>query len=273
MGSAAPCTGGGDDDRDDIVFAVGTSDTTPPTITLTSPANGATVSGTITLAATATDNLSMNRVEFYVDGVLRGTDTTSPYSVSFDTTTVGNGAHNWYGKAFDSSGNSTTSAVRNFTVNNVSPPQLVSNGGFETTISPWVLTGDATWTNSGGAHGGTGLVALAGVDGVFTANVNQVVTIPSSSPANLTFWLNVTTDEYDSTPYDYFYVEVWDQWGGSQLGTLGTFSNMDQNPPGVYAQKSFSMAAWRGQTVELRFSATTDYSLSTTFNVDDVSLK
>src|SRR5436190_17227007 len=54
-------------------------DTIPPTTSITSLANGATVSGTISVTASASDNVGVTKVEFYVDGALQTTDTTSPY--------------------------------------------------------------------------------------------------------------------------------------------------------------------------------------------------
>jgi hypothetical protein len=101
----------------------------------------------------------------------------------------------------------------------------------------------------------------------------QTVTIPSAAPANLTFWLNVTSSETTtSTQYDRLFVEVRNT-GGTLLGTLGTYSNLNKGTAGVYSQKSFSMASWRGQTVRVQFRQTNDSSLPTTFRVDDVSLK
>lgn len=103
-------------------------DTQQPTISLTSPANGATVSGTTTLAATAADNGTLQRVEFLVDGSVVATDLNSPYSASWNTVPVAAGSHAISAKAFDSCGNSRTSAVVNVTVNNAPPnvpPQVV----------------------------------------------------------------------------------------------------------------------------------------------------
>jgi hypothetical protein len=60
---------------------------------------------------------------------------------------------------------------------------------------------------------------------------------------------------------------------GTLLGTLATYSNADETTPGNYSQKSFSLASWSGQTVRLQFRATTDFSLPTSFRIDDVSLK
>ena len=71
----------------------GGGDTTAPTTSITAPANGATVSGTTSVTASASDNVGVTKVEFWLDGALQSTDTTSPYSWSWNTTTVANGSH------------------------------------------------------------------------------------------------------------------------------------------------------------------------------------
>jgi len=59
------------------------SDTTPATVTITSPEDGATVSGTILVTASASDNVGVVRVRFRLDGVNLGArDTSAPYAVS-----------------------------------------------------------------------------------------------------------------------------------------------------------------------------------------------
>jgi len=60
----------------------GAGDSVAPTVSITSPANGAIVArrSTITITATASDNVGVTRVEFLVDGALQCTDTTAPYS-------------------------------------------------------------------------------------------------------------------------------------------------------------------------------------------------
>src|SRR2546421_698996 len=69
-------------------------DTTPPTVALTAPAPAATVSGTVTVSATATDNVGVVGVQFKLDGVSLGAeDTAAPYSIAWDTTLVAPGAH------------------------------------------------------------------------------------------------------------------------------------------------------------------------------------
>ncbi len=105
-------------------------DTTPPTVSITAPANGATVSGTTSVTASASDNVGVSKVEFYLDGALQSTDTASPYAWSWNTTTATNGAHTLTSMAYDAAGNSATSAAVNVTVNNVAdttPPTAPAN--------------------------------------------------------------------------------------------------------------------------------------------------
>lgn len=98
------------------------ADTTAPTVSLTSPTAGATLSGTTTLSANASDNVGVTKVEFYVDGTLRSTDTVSPYTVSFDTTALTNASHSFTARAYDAANNNTNSAAVSATVNNVAAP-------------------------------------------------------------------------------------------------------------------------------------------------------
>ena len=114
-------------------------DTTPPTTSITSPANGATVSGTITVTANASDNVGVTRVELYRDNVLIGTDTSSPYEFSWNTTTASNGDHALQTKAYDAATNVGSSVVVNVTVSNTVGGELIVNGGFEGSASSWTL--------------------------------------------------------------------------------------------------------------------------------------
>ncbi len=248
----------------------GGGDTTPPTTSITSPTNGATVSGTITVAANASDSVGVTRVELWVDGVLTGSDTTSPYQISWNTTTASNGGHTLQSRAYDAAGNVGSSSNVNVTVSNGGGGggQLIVNGGFEGSASPWTLSGDAYWSAGGNQHSGTGYTVLGFYNNA-SGSEYQTVTIPAGHPANLTFWLAITTSESLATAYDFFYVEVRST-SGALLGTLGTFSNRNAS---AYSQKSFSLASWRGQTVRVQFRATTDFTLTTAFRVDDVSLQ
>src|SRR5207253_5767275 len=72
----------------------GAPDTTPPTVALTAPASGATVGGTITVSASASDNVGVAGVQFLLDGASLGAeDTSDPYSISWNTVGATNGTH------------------------------------------------------------------------------------------------------------------------------------------------------------------------------------
>jgi subtilisin family serine protease len=153
------------------------------------------------------------------------------------------------------------------------PPgaELIVNGGFEGSASPWALSGNAYWSTGAYPHSGSGYSVLGAYNNA-SGTEYQTVSIPSSHPANYTFWLNITSSESGSTPYDYLYAEVRST-SGTRLATLATYTNANETSPGNYSQKSFSLASWRGQTVRVQFRATTDFTLPTSFRIDDVSLK
>jgi len=100
----------------------GGGDTTPPNTAVTAPAAGARVSGTVTFSASASDNVGVARVELRVDGNVIATDTSSPYSVSWNTATVANGSHSLTSRAYDAAGNNRVSAARSVNVQNSQPP-------------------------------------------------------------------------------------------------------------------------------------------------------
>ena len=97
-------------------FGLDNLDGTPPTVALTSPANGASVSGTVALAASASDDIGVARVDFLLDGALLGSDASAPYSLAWNSGGTGNGAHVLQARALDLAGNTGTSAAVNITV-------------------------------------------------------------------------------------------------------------------------------------------------------------
>ena len=123
-------------------------DTTPPTVNITSPANGATASGTTTVSASASDNVGVAGVQFLLDSVAFGSeDTTAPYSVSWNTTTVSNGSHTLSATARDAAGNKTTSAPVTVTVSNSAPPSSTRFEESSATLSPaasWIALTSAS---------------------------------------------------------------------------------------------------------------------------------
>jgi hypothetical protein len=123
---------------DSVSFTTSVADTIPPTVTLTAPANGTTVSGTLGVTATASDNIGVSSVQFLLDGQLLGApDTSAPYSTTWNSTTVGNGPHTLAARARDLAGNETTSNSRSVTVSNSGTnPSVV---GQWSGVSSWPL--------------------------------------------------------------------------------------------------------------------------------------
>ena len=109
----------------DVAVSV-VNDSTAPTVSLTAPANNATVTGTVTLTATATDNVGVSKVEFYENGSLLSATNTTPYSYSWSTASVANGAYTLYAKAYDSAGNIGQSTNVTVTVSNDATPPTVT---------------------------------------------------------------------------------------------------------------------------------------------------
>ena len=99
-------------------------DHTPPVISITSPANGASVGGIVILSAAASDNVGVVGVQFQLDGSNLGQpDTTAPFTLSWDTSTATVGNHTLIAQAWDAAGNIATSAAVAITV---LPPFTVS---------------------------------------------------------------------------------------------------------------------------------------------------
>lgn len=108
------------------------ADTTTPTVNVTAPADGATVSGAVAISADATDNVSVANVQFQLDGSNLGWQmTNAPYALTWSTASVTNGAHVLTAIARDTAGNQTVSAPIALAVTNgVSGPTLfVSDAG------------------------------------------------------------------------------------------------------------------------------------------------
>lgn len=107
---------------DDFTVSTLTADTTLPTVSLTAPAGGATVSGTaVTVSASATDNIGVVGVQFKLDGTNLGAeDTTAPYSIAWNTTTATNGSHTLTAVVRDAAGNMATASAVSVTVSNTS---------------------------------------------------------------------------------------------------------------------------------------------------------
>jgi hypothetical protein len=259
-------------------------DTAPPTVALTAPASGATVSGTVTLSASASDNVGVARVDFVDGTTLVGSDASAPYTVAWNTANAANGTHTLTARAVDAAGNSATSAAVTVTVSNAAPPpppppgtcattsQLLGNAGFETgTAAPWTATaGVIDGSASPAARTGAWKAWLDGYGTAHTDTLAQTVTIPAGAcSATLSFWLWITTSETTATTaFDVLSVTVTP--AGGPATTLATFSNLNRST--TYVQRTLDLGAFKGQTVTIGFRGVEDSSLQTSFIVDDAAL-
>lgn len=150
----------------EILPAGAVTDTTPPTTSITAPANGSTVSGTTTVNSTASDNVGVTKVELWVDGSVVATDTASPYSFSWNTSTLTNATHTLQTKAYDAAGNVGSSAMVMVTVNNATPPPVPGdvNGDGHVTIADLSILasnyGKSGMTRAQGDLNGDGVVNI-----------------------------------------------------------------------------------------------------------------
>jgi chitodextrinase len=99
---------------------INNTETSAPTVSVTSPSDGATVSGTVTIAADAADNVGVTKVDFSHGTTAIGSSTAAPYTTSWDTTSVADGQYTLTATAFDAAGNSSASNVT-VTVDNPNP--------------------------------------------------------------------------------------------------------------------------------------------------------
>ena len=127
-------------------------DTEDPVVVITAPTAGAFVSGnSVTVSATASDNVGVLGVQFRLDGANLGSeDLSAPYSITWDSTTASNGLHSLTAVARDAADNSTTSSAISVTVDNIAPVVTVFDVQPRTTAGS--VTATFTATDSGTSH-------------------------------------------------------------------------------------------------------------------------
>jgi vibriolysin len=264
-------------------YAAGSYSVTATVVTGTttySIAGSAGTSGATVTAGTksATSDASGN---YSITGLAAGTYTVTPsksgctFSPTSLSVTVGPNAT---GKSFTATCGGTTQVER------------LANGGFETLTASTNTAPDGSWSRT--AYTGTSFNTLiangsaprTGTDyayvGVYTSSSQSVTSagavIPAAATsATLTLYVSIVTSETTTTTaYDKLNVQLVDASTGSVLATVGTLSNLNKTASSsTYALKSYNVTTYKGKTVKVRFAATNDSSLVTTFRIDDVSLK
>src|SRR5262249_8656339 len=93
----------------------------PPVTAISTPGNGSTVQGTVSVQGTVTAQAGLSQVQFLVDGNVAATGYSSPFSFSWNSAGVANGSHTLSVKGYDTPNHRTQASVA-VTVNNVAPP-------------------------------------------------------------------------------------------------------------------------------------------------------
>ncbi|MBM0226191.1 M4 family metallopeptidase [Micromonospora sp. ATA51] len=270
-GSDAPCSSTGND------FSVALSPTSG------SVTAGGSVSTTV---STATTSGTAQTVTFSASGLPTGasasfnpTSVTSGGSATLTIATSASTPAGTYTVTVTGTGAVSHSASYTLTVNGTgggctSPGQKLGNPGFESGNTVWASTSGVIgqYGSSGQpTHGGTWNAWLDGYGTSHTDTLSQSVSLPAGCTSyNFSFWLHIDSAETTTgTAYDTLRVQVLNS-SGTVLATLATYSNL--NKAAGYSQKSFSLAAYAGQTVTLKFTGVEDISLQTSFVVDDTAV-
>lgn len=151
--------------------------------------------------------------------------------------------------------------------------QLLANPGFESGNVSWAAASstDITSSTSRAPHAGSWYAWLGGWATAHTDWMYQTVAIPSTATtATLTFWLKVDTAETTTTTaFDTLKVQIRDTANVVKT-QLVSLSNLSASC--CYAQKSFDVSAYRGQTVRVYFEAVNDNGNQTSFLIDDAAV-
>ncbi|QWV91831.1 hypothetical protein KP004_11365 [Geomonas oryzisoli] len=167
----------------------GNGDSTAPTVALSAPANGSTVTGVTVVTADASDDVAVARVDFYLNGVKQGSDSTAPYTYSWDPSTLARGTYNWTAKAYDAANNERQSAAVTVTVPVYATMSTVVSGSAAVgtvtlaglpVAAPYglnfVVTMPAGATlsavSTSGPYAGSGLASIAGGNSLILASSN-----------------------------------------------------------------------------------------------------
>ncbi len=195
--------------------AVPDEDTIDPSVEITSPQDGTSVNGSLTVSVSTVDEGGVDRVELYVDGTLLSSDTASPYTFAWDTYAYANSDHELMAKAYDTAGNEGRSSVTTVTVANESDDDTQAPLVAITSVQDGALvSGGITVDVSATDEGGVALVELY-VDGVL---LDEDIMSPYAF-----FW---DTTAYDNGTYELKAV-AYDTAGN--LGQSGVISVIVDN--------------------------------------------
>ncbi len=123
------------------VFVALQNDGSAPTVNITAPADGSNVSGNVSIAASAADNIGVTRVDFSANGAPIGSSTGPDFTIDWDASSVA-GAYTITARAFDAAGNSADDSV-SVNVSDIAAP--AAPGGFTASVAG-KFDADFAWT-------------------------------------------------------------------------------------------------------------------------------
>ncbi len=229
-------------------------DTTAPSVSLTAPTTGSTIHGSsVALTSTASDNVTVSGVKYYLDGVLLGSEVTTPFTSSFDSTAKSDGSHTIVAVARDSSSNYATSTAATVTIDNTGP--VISS--IASTTAPTTAT--VTWTTD---ESSDSKVSYGTVSGTYTTSTSSASSVTSHS-IGLTSLSALTT---------YYYVVVSaDASGNISTSTEKTLLTTDTTVPTVSLTAPANGATLRGSSVALTATASDNVAVAgVKFYIDGV---
>lgn len=210
-------------------------DTIPPTVTAAESGS----SGSITLSATATDNVGVAKVEFFVDGVLKGSDTASPWTMALDSTTLANGSHTLVAKAYDAAGNVGTSAAVAFSVSNGTTTFLEAESNGSIAAANLVARSYAKLQGTMGNTTDKDYFAL-------TVNAGETLSLAMTGPA--------------STDYDLYLVNGSDATLTSSTGSTSTESLAWKNTSTTAATVYTKVISYSGSSTTVPYVTSLSYA-------------
>ncbi len=251
---------------------------TPPAVPA-APTNLAATAGNAQIALSWTASTGASSYNLY-RGTATGAETllkSGLTATSYTDTGLTNGTAYFYQvAAVNSAGTSGKSGEASATPKApTTATQLLGNPGFENGSAkpaPWVVTAGVIDSSTGEpAHSGSWKAWLDGYGTSHTDTLAQTVTLPATlTTATLNFYLHIDTAETTkTTAYDTLKVQLRNS-AGTVLTTLAAYSNL--NAAAGYSLKSFNVAAYKGQTIQVYLIGTENSSLATSFVADDFAL-
>ena len=239
------------------------ADTTAPIVSLVSDKASVTMMGSITLTATAADNLGVTKVEFYDGATKLGEKTSSPYTQTVALKYTNNGSKNYTAKAFDAAGNTATSSPATPVTVNIVPSFVSLGGALDITLADEVDTyqrslaldasGNPTMVWREAVAGGTYNIYVKKWDGTTwnslggslnispTKNADYQVLALDSGGFPIVAW-----NEFDGTSNN-IYVKKWNGTAWALVGTTFLDVNSNQpatNPSLALDSSGFPTVAW-----------------------------